>query len=120
MLRAATCVSISALQAWTDTPEIVGLQLDMGDAYQGEIILHQLIEARHLRSDLKERLGNLSGALRAGLLQFLLEKIHMQENRSERITDFMGHARRQAAEQGEVLGTLGFAFQALPLGHFAA
>src|SRR5215475_10746729 len=32
----------------------------------------------------------------------------------------MGHTRCQTAEQGEVLGALGFTFQALTLGYFAA
>ena len=44
----------------------------------------------------------------------------MQENRPERVADFMGHTRCQAAEQGEVLGALGFTLQALALGHFMA
>ena len=44
----------------------------------------------------------------------------MQENRPQRITDFMGHTRCQTAEQGEVLRALGFTLQALTLGHFVA
>ena len=82
--------------------------------------MHQLIKAGHLRSDLKERLRNITGGLRRRLLQFLLQEIHVQENRSKRITDFMGHARCQAAEHGKVSGALGFALQTLTFGHFAA
>ena len=44
----------------------------------------------------------------------------MQENRPERIADFMGHPRCQTAEQGEVLGALSFTLQALTLSHFVA
>src|SRR5207247_543515 len=63
---------------------------------------------------------NLIRALRGRLLQFLLEEIHIQENRPQRITDFMGYTRCQTAEQGEVLGALSFTLQALTFGYFAA
>ena len=42
----------------------------------------------------------------------------MQENRPQRITNFMGHTRCQTAEQGEVLGASGFTLQALTFGYF--
>jgi hypothetical protein len=44
----------------------------------------------------------------------------MQENRPQRITDFVGHTRCQTAEQGEVLRSLGFTLQALTFGYFVA
>jgi hypothetical protein len=43
----------------------------------------------------------------------------MQEDYPQGIADFVRDARRQAAQQGKVLGALGLAFQALTLRHLA-
>jgi hypothetical protein len=96
------------------------LQLNSADAYQERGNLAPAHRDGSLRSDLSESLGNLLGTLGCGLLQFLFEQIYMQEESSERVADFMGYTRRQAAEQGKVLSALGFAFQALTFGHFVA
>src|SRR5262249_71860 len=51
------------------------------------------------------------------LPEFRLEQLDMQRNGGQWVPDIMGHARRQTAEQGEVLGTLGLTFEASALGH---
>ena len=54
-------------------------QLDGADAHQGEIILHQLIEARQGGPDITEGLLDHGRALVRGLPQFLLQQIDVQE-----------------------------------------
>ena len=71
-----------------------------------------------MRLDLRQRLGHDGRAVGGGLLEFLGQEVHVQEDRAQGIADFVGDPGRQAAQQGKVLDALRLAFQALALGDF--
>ena len=85
--------------------------------HERQIILHQVVHARQVGLDLGQGLGNRLRTVRGGLRQLFREQIHVQKDRRQGVTDFVRHTRRQAPQQGEVLGPPGLALQALALGH---
>ena len=99
-------------------PQVLHGPLHPANADQGEIVLHQLIQAGQLRLDLGQRLGHLGRTVGRGLLEFLGEHIDIQKDRPQGIADFMREARRQPAQHGKVGRALGVLFQPLPFEDF--
>jgi hypothetical protein len=67
----------------------MGGLLERRAAHEGEIILDQIVHAREVRFDLRQRQGNLRRTVGGRLAQLLLQQINMQHDHRERIAEFM-------------------------------
>jgi hypothetical protein len=93
-----------------------GRLLERSAAHEGEIILDQIVHAREVRFDLRQRQGNRRRTVGGRLAQLLLQQLDMQHDHPERIAEFMREAGREAAEEGKMGDPLGVTFQPLALG----
>src|SRR5205823_724301 len=53
-------------------PKVVRRPLELRRAHQRQVILYEVLQARQIRPNLSERLGDLRRARRQGLLEFFL------------------------------------------------
>jgi hypothetical protein len=79
-----------------------GRTAHLKEASQGEIVLDERLEARDFRLKGLHGLFELGLVVRRWLAQFLVEDIHLKEDRIQRIADFMGQGTREAPEHGEL------------------
>ena len=85
-----------------EAAQVHGGLLDRGHAHEGEIILDELVQAREVRLDLRERFGNRRLARGGGLAEFFLQEIDLEKDHPEGIADFMRDPGGEAAQANHV------------------
>src|SRR5262249_53338911 len=72
-----------------DCAEFHGLEAQLSQARQREVILHQIVHTAEHRPHICQNLRDLRGVVRCWLLQLLFEYVNKDEEGSQRITDLV-------------------------------